>query len=356
MKEHAEILDLRTKRRVTKLGKQQGGILFGRGHLYQILGNPIYAGKIRHRRQVFEGKHPAIIDPDIWEDVQKRLIAASGRARGQVNAAHPSELAGKLYDETGDRLTPSHANKNGKRLRYYVSRRLVIDTTEKHPDAWRLPAPQLEHVIARAASEHLASQGVLPILVDGLKATEVTCLDKKLRLLARMFLSQKTVQGWSNLIEKTDIASGHLTITLDATAIAEHLDLPLKRLSPDALLISKPFQLRRRGIETKIILGNAIPEVDQTLIRNIVKAMEWYDAVKNSKTFAKIAAQAGVSTDRVRSVIGLAFLAPDIIEQIVSGKLPLHMTSDFLIKTGIPSDWNAQREMLASVNARTIRE
>ncbi len=356
VKEQAKILDLRTRQRVTKTGKEQGGILFGRGNLYQILSNPIYAGKIRHNRQVFDGQHPAIIDLDTWADVQRRLTAASGRARGQVSAAHPPALAGKLYDETGDRLTPSHANKNGKRLRYYVSRRLVIDKTEKHPDAWRLPAPQLEKTIAQAARDHFVRQGILPNLVDDLKASEVAHLDKKLGSLARMFSGQKTVRGWSNLIERMDMALGCLAVQLNATAIADHLALPVDRLSSDALIISAAFQLRRRSVETKIILGNAVPEVDQILIRNIVKAMEWYDVVKSGKSFAQIATRAGVTINRVRHLIYLAFLAPDIIEQAINGTLPLHMTSDYLVRTGVPSDWNAQREMLANVNARTVRE
>jgi hypothetical protein len=242
-----------------------------------------------------------------------------------------------------------------KRLRYYISRRLVIDKTEKHPDAWRLPAQQLEQAIAQVANEYFARQGILPNLVEDLKANEVARLRNKLGSLARMFIDQKAVRRWSNLIERIDIAPGHLTVALDATAIVEHLALPIERLSLDALTISMPFQLRRRGVETKIILGSAPPEIDQTLIRNIVKAMEWYDAVKSGKSFAQIASQSGVTTDRVRSVIDLAFLAPDIIEQTVSGKLPLHITSDYLIRTGVPSDWDAQREMLANVNARTVR-
>ena len=101
----------------------------------------------------------------------------------------------------------------------------------------------------------------------------------------------------------------------------------------DALTINTPFQLRRRGVETKVILGNAPPEVNQILIRNIVKAMEWFEAVKGGKSFAQIASQAGITTDRVRSVTDLAFLAPGIIEQAISGSLPLHITSDYLIKT-----------------------
>ena len=83
--------------------------------------------------------------------------------------------------------------------------------------------------------------------------------------------------------------------------------------------------------------------------------MEWFAAVKGGKSFAQIASQAGITTDRVRSVTDLAFLAPGIIEQAISGSLPLHITSDYLIKTGVPSDWNAQRNMLANAGARTAR-
>lgn len=129
-----------------------------------------------------------------------------------------------------------------------------------------------------------------------------------------MFATQNPVQNWNALIAKANIASGMLTIELGASAIANHLDLPPDRLSPNALIINTTFQLRRRGVETKIILGNAPPEIDLTLIRNIAKAVEWYDAVKSGKSFAQIATQAGITTNRVRHHIDLAFLAPDIIE------------------------------------------
>jgi hypothetical protein len=68
-----------------------------------------------------------------------RLSSEAARTRGRSNAAERSPLAGKLFDEIGDRLTPSHSRKNGKRLRYYISRRLVTDRRQKYPDAWRLP-------------------------------------------------------------------------------------------------------------------------------------------------------------------------------------------------------------------------
>jgi hypothetical protein len=69
-------------------------------------------------------------------------------------------LVGKLFDVTGDRLTPSHSRKTGKPLRCYISRRLVTDKREKHPDAWRLPARDLETGIARLLRDHLMKPSV----------------------------------------------------------------------------------------------------------------------------------------------------------------------------------------------------
>ena len=57
-------------------------------------------------------------------------------------------LAGILYDETGDRLTPSHANKAGVRYRYYVSLRLLHEGKKDSSD-WRLPAKPLEDVVVK---------------------------------------------------------------------------------------------------------------------------------------------------------------------------------------------------------------
>jgi site-specific DNA recombinase len=47
-------------------------------------------------------------------------------------------LTGKLRDEAGDRLTPTHTKRHGRRLRYYVSNRLISGGTDRC--VWRLTA------------------------------------------------------------------------------------------------------------------------------------------------------------------------------------------------------------------------
>ena len=334
---------LRSKRRTTPSGEIKGGNLIDRGHIYHILTNPIYAGRIRHKKAVFEGQHPAIIDPQDWDEIQRKLSNRSGRKRGVRVAAHPSPLAGKLFDETGDRLTPSHSSKDGKRLRYYISRRLATGKSREHPDAWRLPAPQLEQSIARVVHSHLADPAILPKLLGKIDATKLDLLQAKTNLLADTVAPHQTTSKWSALIYLATIAPGKLVVELNGEAISHQLDVPEDHIEANHLRLNAAFQLRRKGVETKIILGCEPPEVDEVLVRNIVKSRNWFEAIKRGETFATIAACEGTSKRRIQDVVDLAFLAPDILADVVAGTLPMNVTSDVLIKQGIPGRWSEQR-------------
>lgn len=347
VKTRADRLGLRSKHRPGLTGKRAGGTPLDRGHIHQILTNPIYAGRIRHYKNVYDGQHPAIIDPEVWERVQNALSQNSGRNRGQKNAAHPSPLAGRLFDETGDRLSPSHSRKNGRRLRYYISHRLMQSSRGEHPEAWRLPAPQLEAAIANALRTHLETPAFLPSLVPDLAAAEAGPLRDRVGTLASKVTDDGSLPNWIDLIEKATVSPGNLCIRLDAACMADYLGLSVDRLAPGMLSIASPFQLRRKGVETRIVLGGETAEIDHTLIRNIVKAIGWFEAVKLGQTFTEIAAKEKTSARRVQDLIGLAFLAPDIIGQVLNGTLPLHVTTNYLIRNGVPADWSEQRAMLA---------
>ena len=158
VKAEADRLRLRTKQRFAADGTRTGGLPFRRGHLHCLLTNPLYAGRIRHQRRVYEGQHPSIIAPELWDAVQTQLQAGAAKPRRRTTkgCAAPSPLAGKLFDETGDRLTPSHTKKkNGQRLRYYVSRRLIQHSGQKDLSGWRLPAPMLEQTVVHLIRQHV---------------------------------------------------------------------------------------------------------------------------------------------------------------------------------------------------------
>ena len=97
------------------------------------------------------------------------------------------------------------------------------------------------------------------------------------------------------------------------------------RIREDALRILAPFRLRRRGVETKLVLGNPTKSVDRTLLRNIANALSWLDRIKAGKTYDEIATEDAIPTDRVRKAIRYAFLAPDIVRAIVEGRQPVDL-------------------------------
>ena len=342
VKERSEVLDLRSRRRERAGVRMSGGTHFDRGHLQHILSNPVYAGRIRHKKQVYEGQHPAIIDPAVWDKVQKMLQSGAAVARGSRHKATRSLLVGKLFDETGDRLTPSHSRKNGKRLRYYISRRLVKDRSRKHPDAWRLPADQVEGLLAELVGQHLTRPGAAVAMTEGLTAAELNDVSKRLQ-------EQGNVTDRLALIERADLRPGSLAVKLDTEKLANRLDCLPEQINLAELTVEAPFQMRRRGVEMKLHLGEAPAEIDRTLVQNIMKGRSWLAMVIAGKTFSEIAGIEGVSKRRVQDVTNLALLAPDVLDRIVAGEQPDGLTTDYLIKTRFPAVWSEQREQFASL-------
>jgi len=65
--------DIVTKSRTYRDGRTVGGIPFSKGPLAALLQNPIYIGKVRHRDQIHQGQHEAIIDLELFAKVQAIL-------------------------------------------------------------------------------------------------------------------------------------------------------------------------------------------------------------------------------------------------------------------------------------------
>lgn len=338
----AEALGLRSRRRERSCGRVSGGIPFDRGHLHHILSNPIYAGRIRHKEQVYDGQHPAIIDPQAWDKVQDLLQSGAAISRGTRKKATTSPLAGKLFDETGDRLTPSHSRKNGKRLRYYVSRRVIAGGCEKHPDAWRLPSEQVEGLLTEMINRHLGRPGAAASATQGMPAAEI-------RMAAERLAACISSADCLNLIEKVHLRPGVLRIQLGTLVLAKRLDCLPGQINTSELTFEAPFQMRRRGVELKLYLGDPPPEIDETLVQNIAKGRRWLAMIVDGKSFSEIADSENISTRRIQDIANLALIAPDVLDAITLGEQSSGLTTDYLIKTHFSAIWSEQRAQFAAL-------
>jgi site-specific DNA recombinase len=128
---------------------RSGGRPFSRGNLHALLNYRTYIGEVTHKGNTYPGEQEAIVPRVLWDKVQARLAEGKAGDGAAPASGETSLLTGLLYDATGDRLTPSHASKNGRRYRYYISRRLIERDTDD-PTGWRLPALEIEGAVIAA--------------------------------------------------------------------------------------------------------------------------------------------------------------------------------------------------------------
>ena len=262
-----------------------------------------------------------------------------------------SPLARKLFDETGDRFTPTHTKaRSGKRLRYYVSHRLIKHSGEKDITGWPLPAKPLEDLVGRLVLKHLSVPGFVPTLLADASASELHHHQIAIRnCIGANGNPEIAGREIYLLINRIDLMPGKISLQLNAQKLAELLSTGQSELNEEALHISSPFQHRKRGVETRLVLADDPKTPDDVLINNIAKALTWFEQIKVGRTFAEIAAEQQTSKRRIQQMIVLAFLAPDIVRDALDGSQPLGLTSDWLLRHDIPTDWKEQRVLVATL-------
>jgi hypothetical protein len=354
LKEDLDRRGVLSKRRTSKTGIESGGHSFSRGALYALLSNPIYVGEIRHKKLRHPGQHQAIVDRAVWERTQQQLQERRVRAKSHNASVKKSPLIGRLVDENGDGLTPSHARKGDRKYRYYVSRNFPAQGLAPSRVGWRLPARELEDRVAAAIREMLDDESSV------LEAAQKTTHDS-----GRIERVLHAARSWSRLLQSeaeqtSAIAALVDRVELKSDGIMVSIKLPIAGAEkspaqvPDQVAIARsfPMQLKRRGVELRMIVGDhnrSAAIVDLSLLKAVARAHRWFDEISTGKarSLAAIAAREGLSVRYVGRLIRLAFLAPDIVESIVEGRQPTTLTAEALTRRiELPLSWCSQRTAL----------
>lgn len=350
MKRHADKLNLRTKNKTKSDGVQtsRGNRPFERSHIYYILTNPIYAGRVRHGKVIHEGLHPHIIDPTIWDQVQNDLTSLAPKRGGHLKRSTQRPLLkGKLFDETGDRLTPSYTMKKGIRYRYYVSNRLLAKQDRSLRDqkgGWRLAAKPLETQLTNAIRNHLKA-----VLIKDLTGTSERDSIASLHTSLNAISVDPDISDILACVSKAEITPGKMQVVLCGEALANLVGVGFIHICPNAVKFDLPFKYRKRGAETKFIMDDAPAERDHVLIQNLAKANCYLEAIKGGRTFDEVAKANNTTARRFMQVIDFAFLAPDIVKSIMQGKQAVGLTSEYLQRHSLPANWHDQRQIIITL-------
>ncbi|MGI9452797.1 MAG: recombinase family protein, partial [Geminicoccaceae bacterium] len=269
-----------SKRRVDRHGRVTGGAPFARGALYLMLQNCLYRGEVPHKEQRYPGQHQAIIEADLWDRAQAKLTCNRVERKTGSKAKHSSLLTGLIYDDQGERLVPTHANKKGTRYRYYVSQPLIKGgRTKDSKGGRRLPAGDLERLIENRLMGFLGNASD----IFGVIEEAITDVDDRKMVIDRAAYLAKAWPALEPhckkailqaLVDRIEVQRETIILQLRSNRLIDIVDpdadlstVALEGDEKPALTLTIPARFKRTGMETTLLIEvQARREPDRSML------------------------------------------------------------------------------------------
>jgi site-specific DNA recombinase len=324
---------VRSKSRKRSDGRPIGGGRFGVGALAYLLKNRFYLGEVVYRGDIHRGEHEPILDPALFAAVQAKLAAQAVARRCRLRGS-PALLTGRLYDDRGNRMSPTHANKGGARYRYYVSQAVLQKQPERAGSVSRVPAAEIEALIVAALRNHLQAS-----------ANDAQASPANERELIERHVERVTLTPCQIKLRLRQIGEAPEPVDAHDTANNEH-SIP----SVTAIPWTSPVPGAVSGILHVPAHNTPVkPGRREALLIAIAKARQWIDDLAHGRaaSFAVIARREGKVERHVRLLAPLAFVSPRIVAAILDGSAPADLTLTRLARA-LPCSWAEQERRLGT--------
>jgi site-specific DNA recombinase len=321
--------NIKTKFKALSTGTTRGGIPFRRGSLYYLLSNHFYIGEVKYKDEILPGEQPVILDRAVFEAVRQKALGQWSH-RNVVRNKSNHLLTGLLFDDAGHRMIATHATKAGVRYRYYISAPALNGgaKTASAGSISRVPAADIEDAIVKSLKDYLTEQQSEPSTTAA-------------RIEDREVIEQ--------LIESGTVHKDRLIVRLRPDHQQETSDNPGDR----SLTIpwQKPPSKRARQIllpsnKSRHEVRPQRSERRAVLINAISQGRRWLDDVVSGRvtTAKELSIREKCSVRQVNMTISLAFLAPNLVQAALEGRLPSGIGVERL--RDLPAEWGRQFEAL----------
>jgi DNA invertase Pin-like site-specific DNA recombinase len=308
-----------TKVRILKTGRTVGGIPFTRGSLAYLLRNRFYLGEVTFKGETLAGEQPAIVERDLFDAVQAKLNAQVYNHKVSQTKSE-AILLGRIYDERGHRMTPSHVRKRDIKYRYYISSALLQGRAKQAGTVSRISADEIEAIVAKSVRGQLKLSSEIEdaALVHAHVVRVEVRSDQLVIELSNAKGAGRRRQQSSNVIQvpwRKTLSTRHREILVPVTAQCEN---------------TRPMRSENRAL----------------LVASIARGRRWLDELiaNPAATTESIAGREGCTTRKITMTISLAFLAPDLVKAAIDGRLPHGMGVARL--ADLSAEWFRQRQML----------
>ena len=296
----------------TRTGKS-----FRKGNLHRILRNKVYIGKIEHKNEVYEGLHDGIIDEKIFNKVQKIMDENSVKAKNSIGSKHVSLLAGKIFDDKGNIMSPSHSrNRHGACYRYYISQAIIQNRADEAGTISKIPAWEIEQFVCENIKELILNKEQIQNYIKDKP------IKKQNNILNFLELYTPDVVFIRTVLNKTTIYQDKIRILIDRDLLVQAIEavtygelLNFKSTGDYLLDFSYDVKISSANQKgTKIVIGHNKVEYNLTLIQAITKGFYYFKLLQKGKMTKE-----QKSSSHIKRLMKLRLLPPEIIEAILNG-------------------------------------
>lgn len=275
---------------------------FTYGALAYLLKNRIYVGEIGHKGSWHTGEHEPIVDRALFNSVQD-LIQTNSVERHNKRSNNRALLTGLLFDDRGNRMSPSYTIKRGVRYRFYVNSALLTGKRAQAGTVHRVSASNLEKLLVKNLRERLAEDHS----------------DVPDQLLVKEHVK--------NIILRP-----------------KKIEVMLFEMQGGKDKFAVPWESNQRSLnryETHALEPNIS---DQRFLSALVRAHNWHSLLLAEKfdSIDNLASAYKIPPRRIRNELRLAFLAPDITAAVLDGAQPA-ITNLANLQNQLPRLWERQR-------------
>ena len=267
-------------------------------------------------------------------------------------------------------MTPTHANKRGRRYRYYISSSL-LDPRKAGSNSMRVPASEIDGLIVDRLRVLVTSpQEIADILTPlSLKARELDAALVRADAISRDWLTiapEELRALARSVIVRVVLSLDRIEVTIGVKQLAHALGSSVNagNETGPTIVLSIAAELRRAGQGMRLVIGEPnLNTSDASLVDFLKEAFAARQMLlaETGETLNEITARTTKSKGRMTALMRVSYLAPDIVSDILAGRQPPELSVKRLVRTSqnLPLDWGSQRDFSRhelSRSAPAVRE
>lgn len=281
--------------------------------------------------------------------------------RYSENSKNPSLLAGKLFDDKDNYMSPSHSNTRNRKYRYYISQAILQFKKNEAGSVAKIPAGEIETFVINEISRFVFNRSNIHKYIENFDVnTQKDILDslKNQNINLKGKLSPHFIRAIISKIilhkEKTEIIFCKNQLKKALKSLTYGTDLPeeIKKESENQIILSIPIQIVQTPRKGSLVIisesSHKEPNINPQLIKAIARSHYWNNLLYSgkAKSIPDIQKLENFNDGSyIAEILKLKFLAPDITESILNGTQPIDLNIKKLrrIKT---LDWEEQRKFI----------